>query len=360
MRSVSLVAALFGAASGHEAASQCCVGACKNPGEEKYWSIAKGIFGGAHCGECCMDPKKYGLFHFFEKNLTKSVNTVTPCADFGYTVYDSTPTHGFGPVSMTLDLYNKPKVAQMASADAGTVLVTGATGRMGALMYQALKAAGLQVRALTRTADRAREVLGCQACDESEGIYLGDVTDKSSLGEAFKGVDTVVIAVGAHGNEDEATIKSIEWTGVKSQMEELLSGGSEGKRVMLFSSMSTTPAKQHNKVLYYKAMAEAYIVQQGVPFTIVKPCGLSEDDGNEREILVGHDDTEPWFGEGFYMIPRADVVAVSAAALTTPPSDKVRFDICSKLPGSGSLDIPKILKEAAAQPWQPPTAGVVV
>jgi len=86
----------------------CCEGKCQKAGEEKYWSIAKGLFGGEHCGECCMDPKKYDLYHFFEKNLTKSASD-TPCKEFGYTVYDSTPTHGFGPVSMTLDLYNKPK-----------------------------------------------------------------------------------------------------------------------------------------------------------------------------------------------------------------------------------------------------------
>ena len=54
-----------------------------------------------------MDPSKYNLFHFFEKNLTKSESD-SPCKGFGYTKYDSTVTHGFGPVSMTLDLYDLP------------------------------------------------------------------------------------------------------------------------------------------------------------------------------------------------------------------------------------------------------------
>jgi len=85
----------------------CCQGKCQTEGEEKYWSIASGILGGKHCGECCMDPSKYNLFHFFEKNLTKSESD-SPCKGFGYTKYDSTVTHGFGPVSMTLDLYDLP------------------------------------------------------------------------------------------------------------------------------------------------------------------------------------------------------------------------------------------------------------
>lgn len=89
----------------------CCQGKCTNAGEEKYWSIAKGILGQTHCGECCMDPSKYNLYHFFEKNLTKSQSD-NPCKGFGFTKYDSTVTHGFGPVKMTLDLYDLPGEAK--------------------------------------------------------------------------------------------------------------------------------------------------------------------------------------------------------------------------------------------------------
>jgi hypothetical protein len=85
---------------------KCCVGACKTG--EKYYSVAESILGTKHCGECCMDPKDYKLYHLFEKNLTKADNE-SPCAiTFGYTKYDSTVTHGFGPVKMTLDLYDLP------------------------------------------------------------------------------------------------------------------------------------------------------------------------------------------------------------------------------------------------------------
>jgi len=219
-----------------------------------------------------------------------------------------------------------------------------------------------KVRALVHSIDHARYALGCKACDESEGIYLADVTNASTLSKAFAGVETLVDAVGASGEElSNKTIEKLEWFGVQNQMEALLKEGKEGKRVLYFSSMDTTPAKQHNAILFYKAKAEAYLVEQGIPFTIVKPCGLSLDEGNKREILIGHDDTEDWFQQGFYMIPRADVVTIAAALLSSPPADKVRFDMCAKLPGSGSLDnMAHILKEAAAQPWKPPTQSVIV
>mmetsp|Transcript_16383 Transcript_16383/g.45322 ORF Transcript_16383/g.45322 Transcript_16383/m.45322 type:complete len:134 (+) Transcript_16383:77-478(+) len=85
----------------------CCQEKCSKAGEQKYWSIAESLFDKPHCGECCMNPSEYSLYHFFEKNLTKSMED-NPCEVRGYPKYDSTVTHGFGLVSITLDLYNLP------------------------------------------------------------------------------------------------------------------------------------------------------------------------------------------------------------------------------------------------------------
>merc|ERR1719273_955999 len=51
-----------------------------------------------------MDPKNYKLYHIFEPGLKKASSN-TPCSDRDFTVYMNTPTHGFGPIKMTLDLY---------------------------------------------------------------------------------------------------------------------------------------------------------------------------------------------------------------------------------------------------------------
>ena len=82
-------------------ADHCCT-SCTEP-KKKYYSIDK-----LHnkCGESCMDPKDYWKYHIFEPGLAKDWNTTTPCADRKYSKYNSTPTHGFGPIKMTLDLYD--------------------------------------------------------------------------------------------------------------------------------------------------------------------------------------------------------------------------------------------------------------
>merc|ERR1711965_99499 len=94
MKSAVMLSSLVGIASCFisvraESSGECCVGACKPP-LEKYYSIAKDLFGHVNCGECCMDPKDYKLYHFFEKNLTKA-NDDFFCKHQGYTEYESTP-----------------------------------------------------------------------------------------------------------------------------------------------------------------------------------------------------------------------------------------------------------------------------
>merc|ERR1719181_1082944 len=106
--SIALAVALLAPAA--MAAEPCCIGACTKPGEAKYYSVDT-----MHdmCGECCMNPKNYNLYHLFEPGLRKANGTYSPCAfqksphagELNYTLYDSTVTHGAGPIKMTLDLY---------------------------------------------------------------------------------------------------------------------------------------------------------------------------------------------------------------------------------------------------------------
>ena len=84
------------------AAEPCCKACDTSAGLAKYYSIDK-----LHnmCGECCMKPSDYPKYHLFEPGLKAANGTNTPCDDLSYPTYDSTVTHGFGPIKMTLDLY---------------------------------------------------------------------------------------------------------------------------------------------------------------------------------------------------------------------------------------------------------------
>ena len=93
-------ALLFAYANAEE---MCCV-ECTKENEIKYYSIDS-LFD--RCGECCMDPDKYWIYHIFEPGL-KEAEVDHPCAEAGYTEYEKTETHGAMGVTMTLDKYKKP------------------------------------------------------------------------------------------------------------------------------------------------------------------------------------------------------------------------------------------------------------
>ena len=130
------------------------------------------------------------------------------------------------------------------------------------------------------------------------------------------------------------------------------SGGLNKLRVVLCSSMGTTAPnpspKEGGSVLFWKLNAEAFIAASGVPFAIVKPCGLFSTPGN-KTLLVGHDDsllttTKP------PIVSRENVARVMKATVDYAGEPRLRFDLCSK-PGEPPSDLQKLIREGA-YPWQ--------
>ena len=236
-----------------------------------------------------------------------------------------------------------------------SVLVTGAAGRTGSLLYHQLKADSRigEVRALVRNVTKARSVLNCNKCDASEGIYVGDVTKVESMTAAMKGVDTLAIAAAVSGTEPDKVMRAVEFDGVENQVAALTSAnnGTLGTlRVVLCSSMGTTyPSPKPmmgGPILFWKLNAEAFLFSSGVGTTVVKPCGLSDKEGGQHKLVVGHDDHLPTMS---FMVPRADVAAVMAEAIVQRTSG-LRFGMCTKAIGSKTTDYAALLKEAQ-WPW---------
>jgi len=241
-----------------------------------------------------------------------------------------------------------------------TVVVTGATGRTGSKTYMLLKEAGINVRGLVRNTTKARQLLGCAKCDESEGIFVGDITKQESMGAAMAGADGLVITVSRSGQK----AKEILFDGVANQVAAFL--GSKGpqpqdRHVALVSMAETTlPDTFFNKILaklwggwdvgFYSLQGETHLMSSNVPFTILKPCGLTEDPGMQKEIVTGHDDKG--MPRNAHMVSRHDVARVLAEAATNPEMGTgLRFDICSQA-GTPQKTVLEILKDGM-QPWDP-------
>jgi nucleoside-diphosphate-sugar epimerase len=141
-----------------------------------------------------------------------------------------------------------------------SVLVTGATGRTGALLFKQLRynPAVAEVRAFVRSVDKARSVLGCTKCDESEGIFEGDVNDTVALEHASKGVNTIAICVGVTPPAPAKVEEDVEFHGVENtvmalaQASNVHSFGVTALRVILCSSMGTTSTSASTGILFWQ------------------------------------------------------------------------------------------------------------
>lgn len=231
------------------------------------------------------------------------------------------------------------------------VVVTGATGRTGALLYKALlREPHTTTRAIVTSAEKARAALNCSACDESEGIFVANVTQLGSLSRPMRGATHVAIAVGASPSLSAAGQRAVEWEGVKNTVAALASQPSVDAsqlRVVLCSSMGTTmpspDPREGGAILFWKLQAEAFLMSAGVQYSIVKPCGLVTTAAPGRStLLVGHDDT--LLSTAPPLVQRADVAAVMLRALVSPTTN-LRFDLCSKQ-GEPTTDLEALLRGA--------------
>jgi len=260
-----------------------------------------------------------------------------------------------------------PLLGSILLAVRPTVLVTGATGGTGLLLYKQLQADPRvgETRALVhgksdaKSMAKAAKAFGCTACNASEGIYYGDVTEPDTLNSAVEGVDTLAIAIGASFRANKTLQKAIEFTGVENQVAALAkaTGELDGKRVVLCSSMATTnphPSPfEGGSLLFWKLKAEAFLGGAGIGHTIVKPCGIEGTYGRGgKELIVGHDDALPASAGA---ISRADLAAVMVEAVVERPAN-LRFDLCIGR-GSPTTDLRALLK-SAEWPWKAEVAPV--
>ena len=195
------------------------------------------------------------------------------------------------------------------SSASDVAAVSGATGRASSLINKALKEQDVNDRGFIRnvTKTHPRE-LGRVACDASEDILDGDVTDPSTLIAPMVGAHSLIIATGAPlvcpGVTDFSKCYypcgdlpiDVDFNGGKYQLDALAEASHGLWHVVLVSSMgATVPNSPLNKFgygvfLFYELNLETDIMSSGLTYVIAKPCGLTTAEGGQKELIVGHDD----------------------------------------------------------------------
>jgi hypothetical protein len=268
------------------------------------------------------------------------------------------------------------------SDSARIITVTGATGHTGSLVYLSLKKQGQTVRGLVQNVTLARQRLGCNKCDASEGIYVGDITQPASLSAAMTDADTLVITTGPgyHCLIPSAYVgckyypgadpETISWHGVANQVTAFANstGPSLSSRhvVLISNDLTTVPVNfldtsvklsngKDGYGCFYALQGEIYTVESGIPYTVIKPNGLNDGDGSVQELVVAHDDAG-WKPKdpNYEFITRSDLARLLVyAALNPDKTAGLRFDVTAKKDGkTPTSDVAEVF-DKAMRPWDP-------
>ncbi len=228
------------------------------------------------------------------------------------------------------------------------VLVTGATGRTGSLVFQKLQQLPQQfvVRGFARSSEKVQQLFGT-----SDNFFYGDIRDRNTIAKALEGCSALVILTSAipqmkgmpqPGQRPEFTFPDdempevIDYQGQVNQID--AAKASEVDRIVLVGSMGGTNENHplnsigNGKILIWKRKAEQYLIDSGIDYTIVRAGGLLDQPGGKRELLVGKNDTmlvNPPNGIST-TIPRADVAEVVVQALLEPNARNKAFDLISQ------------------------------
>ncbi len=186
-------------------------------------------------------------------------------------------------------------------------LVAGATGQTGRQVVAELVAQGMEVKALVR--DRAKAQANLPDAVE---IVVGDVLDPISLNEALADCQALISATGAAPSFDPTGPYKVDYEGTKNLVNAAKLANVE--QFVMVSSLCVSklfhPLNLFWGVLYWKQQAEDYLKNSGVPYTIVRPGGL-KNENNDQAIVMSSADT---LFEG--SIPRQKVAQVCVEALS--------------------------------------------
>ncbi|MCK5256058.1 MAG: SDR family oxidoreductase, partial [Deltaproteobacteria bacterium] len=225
----------------------------------------------------------------------------------------------------------------------GLVVVAGATGGTGRLVVKHLIAEGYEVRAMVRSLEKGKQVLG-----EDIAMVQADVTESSTLPPLLAGADFVISAIGVSG-KGEARPEDVDYGGSVTLID--ASKSARIKKFIMVTSGGVTwwthPINWFSGgVLKWKRKAELYLRASGLTHVIVRPNGgLTDKPGNLKKIIFTQNDGFP------SSISREDVAIVCVKALEHKEANNKTFEVRNGGDGliTSSVDWAKTFSEMVVQ-----------
>lgn len=178
-----------------------------------------------------------------------------------------------------------------------TILVTGATGRIGSAVVDHLAQAGASVRALTRSPEKARFPAGVRA-------IAGDPADIDAMRAALTGIDTLFLLVANVPDELTQAITTLSLA------------RDAGVRGIVYLSVFKSEAYVDAPHFTGKHAVERMIAALDLPATVLRPSYFMQNDFAQKEPLLGAGIFGVPVGQaGVSMVDVRDIAEAAAIAL---------------------------------------------
>lgn len=178
-----------------------------------------------------------------------------------------------------------------------TILVTGSTGTIGSQVIAKLADSGADVRALTRSPEKARFPQGITAVE-------GDLMDVDAMRAALQGVSSLFLLVPNGADELTQAINTLSLA------------REAGVRGIVY--LSVTRSDVYTDVPHFTAKhaAERMIEQLDLPATILRPSYFFQNDVTLKGPLLGAGlYVSPIGGKGVSMVDTGDIAEAAVRAL---------------------------------------------
>ena len=201
------------------------------------------------------------------------------------------------------------------------VAVAGGHGKIALRLLRLLAERGDGARGLVRNLDHAGdlEAVGATAV----GADLENL-DADAIARSIAGCDAVVFAAGAGPGSGAARKRTMDYGGAVKLIE--AAKMNDISRYVIVSSMGAgnpeSSSEQMRPYIEAKADADRELAASGLDYTIVRPGGLTDDDG------TGRIEAAPELGRRGG-IPREDVAAILLACLDMPETIGKTFEALS-------------------------------
>ena len=179
------------------------------------------------------------------------------------------------------------------------ILVTGATGTVGREFVPQLLERGQEVRAMSRTPEKARALLGAGV-----EVVRGDFDDRASLRAAIDGVERVfLLTVQMGGRPPDATVCAL--------------AAKAGVRQIVRVSVLEAGGDENDPITGWHTAAENAIKASGLAWTFLRPGGFMSNTLGWAEMIRRERTVRSLFADQkVAWIDPYDIAAVAARVLT--------------------------------------------